>query len=66
MGEVSEFPVTIDKKALKEIAHRQVQLPLNVLDLDQQTLRTLIHITSLEQYLTEHGCIPDFVVNLDE
>lgn len=62
----SEYPVTIDKKALQEIANKPVQLPINTLDLDQKTLRTLIHIKALEEYLQEHACIPDFVVNLDE
>lgn len=62
----SEFPMELNRQAIKEISELPIQVPLNALDMNQKELRALITIKALEEYLQAHACIPDFVVTLDE
>jgi len=62
----SDFPLVIDKQALQEISRKAVQLPISIHGWPQEEVKTLIILKALEEYIQEHACIPDFVVNLDE
>lgn len=62
----SDFPIVINRTALAAISEKKVQVPIDSVGLPQNELRTLIALKALEEYIQEHACIPDFVVNLDE